>query len=75
MLTDLSPTPTFGFGDRLEPATPGHNDAVRGTKFAPIFAQQSVRENTRTGRTPQQVMDDVKRVDGLHCLHRRFVYE
>ncbi|MEE9562614.1 MAG: tagaturonate epimerase family protein, partial [Thermoanaerobaculia bacterium] len=25
---------------------------------APIFAQQSVRENARTGRTPQQVVDD-----------------
>jgi len=26
--------------------------------LAPIFAQQSIREMTRTGRTPQQVMDD-----------------
>ncbi len=26
--------------------------------IAPIFAQQSIREMTRTGRTPQQVMDD-----------------
>ena len=26
--------------------------------IGPIFAQQSVRENTRTGRTPQQVLDD-----------------
>ena len=34
---------------------------MRGTKFAPVFAQQSVRENARTGRTPQQVMDDAKR--------------
>ena len=47
-----------GFGDRLGEATPGHVQAVRGTGIAPIFAQQSVRENTRTGRTPQQVMDD-----------------
>jgi tagaturonate epimerase len=61
MLTPLSLTPSFGFGDRLGLATPGHIAAVRGTKFAPIFAQQSVRENTRTGRTPQQVMDDAKR--------------
>jgi hypothetical protein len=48
-----------GCGDRLGLATPGHVHAAR--KFetvAPIFAQQSVRENTRTGRTPQQVMDD-----------------
>ena len=26
--------------------------------IAPIFAQQSIREMTRTGRSPQQVMDD-----------------
>jgi hypothetical protein len=61
MLKPLSLTPSFGFGDRLGLATPGHIVAVRGTGFAPIFAQQSVRENTRTGRTPQQVMDDAKR--------------
>ena len=61
MLTHLSLTPSFGFGDRLGLATPGHIAAVRGTKFAPIFAQQSVRENARTGRTPQQVVDDAKR--------------
>ncbi|MCL4249006.1 MAG: hypothetical protein KJ065_12740 [Anaerolineae bacterium] len=47
-----------GFGDRLGIATPGHVAAVRGTGVAPIFAQQSVRENARTGRTPQQVVDD-----------------
>lgn len=61
MLTPLFLTPSFGFGDRLGLATPGHIAAARGKKFAPIFAQQSVRENTRTGRTPQQVMDDAKR--------------
>jgi hypothetical protein len=49
-----------GLGDRLGLATPGHVRAVRaaGGKIAPIFAQQSIREMTRTGRTPQQVMDD-----------------
>jgi len=61
MLTPLGLTPSFGFGDRLGLATPGHIAAVKGTKFAPIFAQQSVRENTRTGRTPQQVMNDARR--------------
>ncbi|MCI0708812.1 MAG: tagaturonate epimerase family protein [Chloroflexi bacterium] len=50
--------PSAGFGDRLGIATPGHIQAVQGTGVAPIFAQQSVRENTRIGRTPQQVMDD-----------------
>ena len=34
---------------------------MRGSGFAPIFPQQSVRENARTGRTPQQVMDDARR--------------
>ena len=52
-----------GFGDRLGLATPGHIRSIRETpgateKIAPIFAQQSVRENSRTGRNPQQVMDD-----------------
>ncbi len=54
--------PSFGFGDRLGLATPGHIQALRAVSSAgeiyPIFAQQSVRENARTGRTPQQVMDD-----------------
>ena len=60
MLSPLGLSPSFGFGDRLGLATPGHIAAVKGTKFAPIFAQQSVRENARTGRTPQQVVDDAK---------------
>lgn len=48
-----------GLGDRLGLATPGHARAVRRfSSIAPIFAQQSVRENDRTGRTPQQVLDD-----------------
>lgn len=49
-----------GFGDRLGLATPGHVRAARvaGGQVAPIFAQQSIREMARTGRTPQQVMDD-----------------
>jgi hypothetical protein len=64
----LRPSPlglktSAGFGDRLGLATPGHVRAVRAAggeagPIAPIFAQQSVRENARTGRTPQQVMDD-----------------
>ena len=61
MLTPLSLSPSFGFGDRLGLATPGHISAIKGTKFAPVFAQQSVRENARTGRTPQQVIDDARR--------------
>jgi tagaturonate epimerase len=49
-----------GLGDRLGLATPGHVRAVRavGGNIAPIFAQQSIREMARTGRIPQEVMDD-----------------
>ncbi len=47
-----------GCGDRLGLATPGHIRAIRRSSMAPILAQQSIRENARTGRTPQQVMDD-----------------
>ncbi|HOT90489.1 MAG TPA: tagaturonate epimerase family protein [Anaerolineae bacterium] len=60
----LNPTPlglhtSAGFGDRLGVATPGHVKAAeRYPDIAPIFAQQSVRENARTGRSPQQVLDD-----------------
>ncbi|MFB3881706.1 MAG: tagaturonate epimerase family protein [Armatimonadota bacterium] len=49
--------PAFGAGDRLGLATPAHVRAVRGTGLAPFFAQQSIREMTRTGRTPDQVLD------------------
>ncbi len=59
-MTPLGLAPSFGFGDRIGLATPGHVDAVRqsGTGIAPIFAQQSIREMTRTGRSPQGVMAD-----------------
>ncbi len=49
---------SFGFGDRLGLATPGHIAAVRGTSMVPFFAQQSIREMTRSGRTAEIVMDD-----------------
>ncbi len=49
-----------GFGDRLGRATPGHVRALRaaGGTIAPVFAQQSMREMARTGRTPTDVLDD-----------------
>ena len=47
---------SFGFGDRLGLATPGHLASVRKTDFAPLFAQQSVREMERTQRTPEEVL-------------------
>src|SRR5438105_6621783 len=51
---------TVGLGDRLGLATPGHLRAVReaGGHLVPLPAQQSIREMSRTGRSPQQVMDD-----------------
>jgi hypothetical protein len=59
------PTPlglkrSFGFGDRLGLATPGHLASARKFGFAPIFAQQSIREMQRTGRTPGEVMGAAK---------------
>jgi hypothetical protein len=56
----LPPGPSAGFGDRLGLATPGHVRALRaaGGSIAPVFAQQSIREMTRTGRAPQAVVDD-----------------
>jgi len=47
---------SFGFGDRIGLATPGHVRAVEGADVFPILAQQSVRENARTGRTFQDVL-------------------
>ncbi len=54
-----------GVGDRLGLATPGHIHAARkalaaapGAELGMIFAQQSIREMTRTGRSPDNVMDD-----------------
>lgn len=53
--------PSFGFGDRLGLATPGHIAACRMGRLLPIFAQQSVRELTRTQRTPTEVMSAAQR--------------
>lgn len=69
-LSNLKPGPlgltaSAGFGDRLGLATPGHARALErvladhpGANILPIFAQQSIREMTRTKRTPQEVMTD-----------------
>lgn len=50
--------PSVGTGDRLGLATPGHVRAVRGSGLTPVLAQQSIREMSRTIRSPEQVMDD-----------------
>ncbi len=49
---------SFGTGDRIGVATPGHICALKPYDVVPVLAQQSIREMTRTGRTPEQVMDD-----------------
>lgn len=56
----LGLAPSFGFGDRTGVATPGHVAAMKqaGAGIEPIFTQQSIREMSRTQRTPKQVMDD-----------------
>jgi tagaturonate epimerase len=48
---------SFGFGDRIGLANHAHIRSLQGSDFKPIFAQQSIRELTRTKRTPDQVMD------------------
>ncbi|MCX7013145.1 MAG: tagaturonate epimerase family protein, partial [Candidatus Sumerlaeota bacterium] len=60
----LSIAPSMGFGDRIGVSTIGHIRALREAglagKVAPVFAQQSVRENARTGRTFPRVMADAQ---------------
>lgn len=56
----LGLAPSFGFGDRIGLATPGHVEAMKRSAngIEPIFPQQSIREMTRTQRTAREVMDD-----------------
>ena len=60
----LTPKPiglatSAGTGDRIGLATPGHVHAFNAVGgIVPIFAQQSIREMTRTGRSPDDVMTD-----------------
>jgi hypothetical protein len=59
--TPLGPRASFGFGDRLGLATPGHVAALRsaraGMRIAPVLAQQSMREMVRSARQPWDVVD------------------
>ena len=52
-------TATFGLGDRLGLATPGHIRCFRNSHGKPVLAQQSKRELDLTGRSFEQVLDDV----------------
>jgi hypothetical protein len=59
----LALTPSFGFGDRIGVATPGHVESMKraGHGMLPIYPQQSIREMARTQRQPDEVMDDALR--------------
>ena len=48
---------SFGFGDRLGIAGPGHIRSLKNSDIKPVLAQQSVRELERTGRQPEDVID------------------
>jgi hypothetical protein len=50
---------TFGCGDRLGLATPGHIRAAEKFDIYPVLAQQSIRELNLTNRTYNQVTSDV----------------
>ncbi len=49
---------SFGTGDRLGIATPAHIQTFKDKGIFPVLAQQSIRENSRTGRSLQDVLDD-----------------
>lgn len=49
---------SFGFGDRIGLANPAHIRSLTAEDdFAPILAQQSIRELSRTSRKASEVMD------------------
>ncbi len=50
---------SFGLGDRLGIATPGHIKVIGKYDVMPVFAQQSIRELDLTGRRYEDVLDAV----------------
>ncbi|GHT70811.1 hypothetical protein FACS1894110_22910 [Spirochaetia bacterium] len=50
---------SFGLGDRLGIATPGHIKLFEHYDAYPVFAQQSIRELNLTNRTYEDVLDAV----------------
>jgi hypothetical protein len=50
---------SFGLGDRLGIATPGHIKLFEKYDAYPVFAQQSIRELNLTNRTYEDVLDSV----------------
>lgn len=50
-------TATFGLGDRLGIASPGHIKTIENHQAKPILAQQSIRELNLTNRTLSDLID------------------
>ena len=48
---------TIGTGDRLGVAGDGHIACVNAAEYAPVLAQQSIRELNLTGRSYEDVLD------------------
>ena len=63
LLSFTAPSPlcdkglTFGVGDRLGVAAPGHIKAFKEYEAYPVFAQQSLRELGFTGRDYEMIVD------------------
>ncbi|MDR0526147.1 MAG: tagaturonate epimerase family protein [Spirochaetaceae bacterium] len=53
----LTQAKSFGTGDRLGIATPGHIQVFERYDVFPVFAQQSIRELNLTDRTYEDVLD------------------
>lgn len=47
---------SFGFGDRIGIATHAHAESLEGYDIFPIFAQQSIREITKTSKSGEEVI-------------------
>lgn len=52
----ISKKVSVGFGDRIGIGTNSHANAARNYDIFPIFAQQSIREITKTSKTPEDVL-------------------
>lgn len=49
---------SFGLGDRIGVATPGHLRTIAKSEIFPVLAQQSIRELNLTGRNYDEVLSD-----------------
>ncbi len=54
----ISKKSSFGFGDRIGNTSGIHSKFAGSYKIFPIFAQQSVREITKTSKKPEDILHD-----------------